>query len=198
LWIIKPGEGAPKSENLIYLEIQSNPIPCKDNSIFVYDGLIPDLQNAQSKQLMAVFCDNTNDRWFVESKTGYLSIYYTVAPSESRIQGFNAMYSIHSCSSGTCKDPFVCVDGKCTCKPEEKCTVEICPSNCYEPLGQGKCDTSYGRCICSEDFYGSDCSRAKKPTSLISTELFNTQKLSDKFEHLRKTMPRFGHSLAGN
>lgn len=29
-------------------------------------------------------------------------------------------------------------------------------------------------------------------------ELFNTERLSDSFEHLRKTLPRFGHSLVSD
>ena len=201
LWIVKPKHTFHNSESiLIYLDIQSNPIACRDNSIFVYDGQIPDLSNAQSKQLLAIFCNNNNDRWFVESKTGYLSIYYSV-PYDQPLQGFNAMYSIYSCSMGTCQDPFICDNGKCVCKTgligAQRCSVQMCRSNCNQHLNQGVCDMSYGRCICSPGYFGVDCSKNVKPTNLISTELFNTLKLSEKNEHLRKTLPRFGHSLAG-
>lgn len=34
-----------------------------------------------------------------------------------------------------------------------------------------------------------------KPNHLVVTDLFNTLLLSDTYEHLRKTIPRFGHSV---
>lgn len=33
---------------------------------------------------------------------------------------------------------------------------------------------------------------------LVFVELFNTERLSDSVEHLRKTLPRFGHSLVSD
>lgn len=40
--------------------------------------------------------------------------------------------------------------------------------------------------------------RLKNDSQLIFTELFNTLHLTDSLEHLRKTLPRFGHSLSAD
>lgn len=76
------------------------------------------------------------------------------------------------------------------------CSIERCPSNCSESLNQGKCDKSYGRCLCNKDFGDKDCSVPLKfEKSIIVTEIFNSLLIDDSLEHLRKTLPRFGHSL---
>lgn len=33
---------------------------------------------------------------------------------------------------------------------------------------------------------------------MVFTELFNTQNLAPNYEHLRKTLPRFGHALVAD
>lgn len=77
-----------------------------------------------------------------------------------------------------------------------RCEIEICPSNCNAKRMQGYCDTEYGRCICSNANYaGADCGTLVQRSHLVLTELFNTQLLSESLDHLKKTIPRFGHSV---
>lgn len=79
------------------------------------------------------------------------------------------------------------------------CSIQRCPRNCSDELDQGKCDKSYGRCLCNKEFGGKDCSiPLKYEKSVIFTELFNSLLIDDSLEHLRKTLPRFGHSLVSD
>lgn len=146
--------------------------------------------------LSGVFCSQDSQQTIVEARTSHMTIYYKQGPAG---QGFNAMYKILSCSAGTCDENHVCNEnGKCVC-PQGKvgvdCAIEKCPRNCSVHLDQGVCDENYGRCVCSKGFSGPDCAVEINGRHLIVTELFNSQLLSDSFKHLRKTLPRFGHSL---
>lgn len=53
----------------------------------------------------------------------------------------------------------------------------------------------YRRCLCADGWGGPDCSVELFQHQLIFTELFNSALLSDSLDHLRKMLPRFGHSL---
>lgn len=204
LWIISPhgSNGTSLNDALIQLEIQPNDlnVTCGENAVYVYDGL-PDLTgNSYQNQLIGVFCnEDTNKRWKVEGRSGHVSVHYKQGHST---QGFNAMYDVKSCSAGTCGSPHICnTKGKCVCPPGlhgVNCDIERCPRNCHTDMGQGICDKNYGRCICTPGFAGRDCGAKVRPEQIEISELFNSQLISDGLDHLRKTLPRFGHSLAAD
>ncbi|XP_055593040.1 multiple epidermal growth factor-like domains protein 8 [Uranotaenia lowii] len=203
LWIIspyvKPGGGELKNA-IIQFEIEPHDmnVTCGQNAVYVYDGL-PDLTGStQQKQLLAVFCSEDKSPWITEARSGHLTIHYKKGRPG---QGFNAIYSVMSCSINTCKRPYVCVDDKCVCPKGfagPRCSLKTCPSDCNAELKQGVCDVGYGRCICSMGYGGADCSRILRPSNIVFTELFNSYLISDTFEHLRKTLPRFGHTLVAD
>lgn len=199
LWIISPlGSSNNTGDSIIRLEIEpfESNISCSRNAIYIYDGL-PDLTGvAQQKQLLGVYCSEDQFPKSIEAKTGHMTIFY----KQSVVgQGFNAMYNVESCKLGTCKLPYSCdSNGRCAC-PERftgaKCNVEQCPDSCNSDLSQGVCDMNYGRCLCNSGYGNRSCSREIRDFNLVFTELFNSQDLSDTLDHLRKTIPRFGHTL---
>lgn len=200
LWIISPHSqsGVLLSDALIQFKIEKNDlnVTCGENAVYVYDGL-PDLTgNTQQSQLLAVFCTQDGTPKMIEARSGHITVHYKQG---SHDQGFNAMYSVHSCSSGTCYPPRHCDEkGRCVCGDGysgPQCIYQKCPGNCSFSLNQGHCDTSYGRCLCSPGYGGGDCSVRVSVRNAVITELFNSQLLNENFEHLRKTLPRFGHSL---
>lgn len=192
LWIISPGNISKSA--LIQLTINSSRlnVSCGDNAVYVYDGL-PDLGGAQQSQLIGVFCNDASPTT-VEARSGHLTVHYKQGPVG---QGFEAVYKILSCESG-CSLPRVCTNNQCIC-PDGlaglNCESELCPKNCSAAIKQGTCDKGYGRCLCSPGWGGRDCSDRLHPYQLVFTELFNSQNLAYSLDHLRKTLPRFGHSL---
>lgn len=202
LWVISSQNiaGALSTNSILQLTINSNDlnITCGDNAVYVYDGL-PDLSGTgQQSQLLGVFCsEDSTPPLIVESRSGHLTVHYKQG---ERGQGFNAVYEVISCEKN-CAPSHVCKGGTCVCKEGfagPKCEFEICPSNCSSILKQGVCDHGYGRCLCSPGFGGKDCSVEIQPYQIVYTELFNSQYLADSLEHLRKTLPRFGHSLVAD
>jgi multipile epidermal growth factor-like domains protein 8 len=194
----------PLEDVIIELEIEeeSMNITCGENALYVYEGL-PDLTGvvAPQKQLLSVYCNEDSTPLIIDTRSGALTIHYKLGATG---QGFNAVYTVHSCTAGTCKLPYICdaTNKKCTC-PEgfsgTLCQLEKCPANCNGDTGQGFCEKKYGRCVCHQNFGGVDCSQKIEPYHLVFTELFNTQLLGDdNLEHLRKTLPRFGHTLVGD
>ncbi|XP_058056317.1 multiple epidermal growth factor-like domains protein 8 [Anopheles bellator] len=203
LWIVSPAarHGAELRSAIIQIEIEADRmnVTCGENAVYVYDGL-PDLTGvAQQKQLIAVFCSEQRGSWITEARSGHLTVHYKHG---RRGQGFNAIYSVLSCSTASCHRPHVCGDdNRCGCPKGftgPRCTMRICPSDCNEESRRGVCDHAYGRCICAAGFGGDDCSLPVKPGAVVFTELFNSHLVSEAFEHLRKTLPRFGHSLVAD
>lgn len=202
LWIITPhtSAGSQLSDNIIEFEITTDSsfnVTCNENAVYVYDGLPDLIGHTQQRQLLSVFCTEDTKYYMVEAHSGHLTVHYKQSVHG---QGFNAIYTVRSCDAGTCLKPRVCNEnGKCVCSDGfagVDCSIEKCPKNCSESLNQGICDKMYGRCLCNKDFGGRDCSiRLKYEKSVIVTELFNSQFISDSLDHLRKTLPRFGHSL---
>lgn len=207
LWIVSPhtATGSVLTDDIIQLEIQNDStfnVTCNENGVYVYDGLPDLIGNNQQRQLLSVFCTEDTKHWRVEAHSGYLTVHYKQTSVEGQ-QGFNAIYTVRSCLAGTCSPPHTCNEnGQCVCRDGftgYKCEIEICPRNCSETQQQGICDKTYGRCLCNKNFGGKDCSiRWKNEKSIVVTELFNSQVISDSLDHLRKTLPRFGHSLVGD
>lgn len=205
LWIVSPHtpSGTVLNDSLIQLEIEEFDlnVPCGENAIYVYDGLPDLIGNTQQRQLLAVFCSEDTKPFTVEARSGHLTVHYKKGRSEFGF-GFNAMYTVRSCNYGSCLPPHVCNDkNQCVCLDRftgPKCELEQCPNNCSSEIGQGHCDKAYGRCICSPGYGNVDCSQRIRSQNLIISELFNSQLLSENVEHLRKTLPRFGHSLVSD
>lgn len=172
-------------------------VPCDENAVYVYDGLggVPDISNNQQSQLLGVFC--TGASGVVEARSGNLTVHYKQGHTE---QGFEGIYKVLGCD-GYCAWPRICKGRRCVCRDGyggSDCEVDICRNNCSMANNAGVCDTSYGRCLCNEGFGGEDCSIKLDKTQLVFTELFNSEYLSDGLDHLRKTLPRFGHSLVAD
>lgn len=200
LWILQPRTlQADKSLLQLEFEWKDLAMDCDDNAVYIYDSL-PDLTGAaQQNQLLAVICEPYSAARIVEARSSHVTVYYKQS-SERRHFGFNALYSVKNCVAGSCLHPHICdAQQRCVCPAGyvgARCEIEICPSNCHAKRGQGYCDTEYGRCICSNASYaGADCGTLVQGNHLVLTELFNTQLLTESLEHLRKTIPRFGHSV---
>ncbi|XP_074030037.1 multiple EGF like domains 8 isoform X1 [Leptinotarsa decemlineata] len=197
LWIIKPYINSGSA--IIQLEVKSSQlnVSCGENAVYVYDGL-PELVDMGSQSaLSAVFCtEEALPINVVESRTGQLTVHYKQGLSG---ESFSAMYKVMSCDN--CLPPRECRNGQCVCQDGLVgfgCEEAICPKNCSHDIGRGSCDKSYGRCLCTEGWTGPSCETKQTKTQLIFTELFNTVSLADSLEHLRKTLPRFGHSLVSD
>lgn len=204
LWIISPQSGgAPLTDNFIQFKIQNDEtfnVTCTENAVYVYDGLPDLIGNNQQRQLLSVFCSEDTKYWMVEARSGHLTVHYKQSVDG---EGFNAVYTVQSCAADTCLAPRICnANGQCVCQDRftgPECNIEKCPRNCSHALRQGVCDAMYGRCLCNKEFGGKDCSvRLRYERSVVITELFNSQIISEALDHLRKTLPRFGHSLVGD
>lgn len=199
LWILKLNETIANG-SLIHLEIDQKAmnVSCYNNAIYVYNSIPEYSKVLMQKKLSSVVCHYPNfPRIIEESRTGQMTIYFR---RSRKNEGFNAVISVLSCQLGTCLDPYICDKGdNCVCPPRFRglnCDIFVCPYNCSASLNQGKCDTTNNRCNCNDGFGGDDCSKTIKPSSIVMTELFNTQIVTDKLNHLKKTLPRFGHTVS--
>lgn len=197
LWIISAED---ISNAIIQFTINSSTlnVPCDENAVYVYDGLggLPDISNSQQSQLLGVFCNGAASG-VVEARSGNLTVHYKQAHPD---QGFEGVYNVIACDNH-CSPPRICSKGHCVCTERyngPNCEVDVCPNNCSLYNNSGSCDLNYGRCLCNDDYGGEDCSIELDKTQLVFTELFNSAYLSDSLEHLRKTLPRFGHSLVAD
>ncbi|XP_043275705.1 multiple epidermal growth factor-like domains protein 8 isoform X2 [Venturia canescens] len=206
LWIVSPKTGlspdtmTPSIQSVIQFTIHDDiNISCQENSVYVYDGLPEFVSSTTShqSQLLGVYCtESTNYPVTVEAKSGFLTVHYKQL---DEVEGFNASYAVMTC--GNCPENRECRSGNCLCKTGFvgiNCDIELCPQNCTSVKKQGICDKGYGHCVCSPGFGGRDCSIKIKNNQLVFTELFNSEYLADHLDHLRKTLPRFGHSLVAD
>ena len=206
LWIVSPKTGlspdtmTPSIQSVVQFTIHDDiDVSCQENSVYVYDGLPEFVSSTTShqSQLLGVYCtESTNYPVTVEAKSGFLTVHYKQLDG---IEGFNASYVVMTC--GNCPENRECRGGNCLCKigfVGINCDIELCPSNCTSLKKQGICDKGYGHCVCAAGFGGRDCSIKIKNHQLVFTELFNSEYLADHLDHLRKTLPRFGHSLVAD
>lgn len=197
LWMLKLNNTVANG-SLIHIEIFDMNISCANNALYVYSSLMDLPKYQMQKRLMNYICRDQQHSMKIieESKTGEMSIYYR---RKQNGEGFNAVISILSCQMRTCRDPFHCDEYmNCVCphmRTGVRCDIELCPNNCSESANQGQCDFSSNRCICKEGFNGEDCSKVTKKTSIFVSEIFNTQSVPHQLSHLKKTLPRFGHTL---
>lgn len=204
LWILSPIVKKGDT-SLFQLEIEwSNlSMDCDDNAVYIYDNL-PNLSgNIQQNQLIAVICNPYTVQHIVEARSNHITVYYKHGKgSIHKHYGFNAIYMVKNCAARSCLHPHICDDQqRCICPAGyvgPRCEIEICPKNCHAKHQQGYCDTDYGRCICNAKYAGIDCSSIMKSNQITVTELFNTNLLSENFEHLRKIIPRFGHTICAD
>ncbi|XP_023314938.1 multiple epidermal growth factor-like domains protein 8 isoform X2 [Trichogramma pretiosum] len=207
LWIVTPKTdlssksmtpSAPQSVIQFTIHDDIN-VSCQENSVYVYDGLpgFVSSSNGHQSQLIGVYCTESTDYPVtVEAKSGFLTVHYKQLYEH---EGFNASYLVLTCDN--CPANRECRAGNCLCRSGFvgiDCDIELCPKNCSSAKKQGECDKEYGHCVCTAGFGGRDCSIPIKEHQLVFTELFNSEYLTDKMDHLRKTLPRFGHSLVAD
>ncbi|XP_076675324.1 multiple EGF like domains 8 isoform X3 [Andrena cerasifolii] len=206
LWIVSPKTDLSSdtmlsgAQSVIQFTIHDDiNVSCQENSVYVYDGLPEFVSSSTShqSQLLGVYCTESTDYPVtVEAKSGFLTIHYKQL---DEVEGFNASYVIMTCNN--CPGNRECRNGNCLCKASFvgiNCDVELCPNNCTSSKKQGICDKGYGRCVCTAGYGGRDCSIKVKEHQLVFTELFNSEYLVDQLDHLRKTLPRFGHTLVAD
>lgn len=208
LWIVSPFDVQNKSvtphtsqSSVVQFTIHDDiNVSCQENSIYVYDGL-PDFMSPSGNHqnhVLGVFCSaDTEYPVTVEAKSGILTVYYKQADLS---EGFNASYTVMTCEKD-CGGNHTCHNDQCVCKDGwtgSNCSIVMCPRNCSANKSQGVCDKAYGQCVCSANFGGEDCSVQLNNTQLVFTQLFDTNRISDSLEHLRKTIPRFGHSVVAD
>jgi hypothetical protein len=189
LWMIKLNDSIANG-SIIRFEVEEEMnVICQNNGIFIYNSIS---ELIGQKRLLSVICkdENMNEK-FTESRSGEMAIFYH---KNNQSHGFNGIVTIFSCKLGTCKKPFICdKNDKCVCPASTKgfnCEIEMC-QNCTN----GFCDKTSGKCICDEGFGDSECSTQIKSNSIVIQELFNTLAVSNNQNHLKKTLPRFGHSI---
>nr|XP_022913574.1 multiple epidermal growth factor-like domains protein 8 isoform X1 [Onthophagus taurus] len=194
LWIINPR--VEFGSAIIQLQVNASDlnVTCGENAVYVYDGFAELTDMSNQNALAAAYCsEDALPTSIVESKTGHLTVHYKQGTFG---EGFNAIYKVIHC--GQCQYPRRCKNGQCICdegRVGPNCEQIICPDDCHSGEGRGICDINYGRCLCNKDYGGTSCDVSLNGTQLVFTELFNTVHLADTLEHLRKTLPRFGHSL---
>ncbi|XP_066597515.1 multiple epidermal growth factor-like domains protein 8 isoform X2 [Prorops nasuta] len=206
LWIVSPNTNlssdamTPDIQSVIQFTIHNDiNVSCQENSVYVYDGLPEFVSSSTShqSQLLGVYCtESTNYPVTVEAKSGFLTVHYKQL---DEFEGFNASYVVMTCNN--CPENRECRSGNCLCRAGFvgiNCDIELCPNNCSSAKARGICDKGYGHCVCNPGYGGRDCSIKIEEHQLIFTELFNSEYLADHLDHLRKTLPRFGHSLVAD
>ncbi|XP_026667029.1 multiple epidermal growth factor-like domains protein 8 isoform X3 [Ceratina calcarata] len=206
LWIVSPKTDLSSdnmllgTQSVIQFTIHDDiNVSCQENSVYVYDGLPEFVSSSTShqSQLLGAYCTESTDYPVtVEAKSGFLTVHYKQL---DEVEGFKGSYLIMTCNN--CPANRECRNGNCLCKigfVGINCDIEICPNNCTSVKKQGICDKGYGRCVCAAGYGGRDCSIKISENQLIFTELFNSEYLADHLDHLRKTLPRFGHTLVAD
>ncbi|XP_055897034.1 multiple epidermal growth factor-like domains protein 8 [Biomphalaria glabrata] len=185
-------------------------IECGQAVVQVYSG-IPSFVYGNSRdrmesQRIGEFCGQSIDRDITMYSTqGTITILFEGFITRSKNRGFNATYRAHICSE-QCHGNNICIDGKCICKEGywgPNCTLQVCPSNCSEDIGQGYCLN--GICVCYQGFTGLTCSQ-KISSSEMKLQLITDSALASSplwpytahkvfADQAQGPSPRSGHTL---
>lgn len=150
----------------IRLHLEEFATECGWDHLYVYDG------DSVESPLLAVFSglmyrSNYSVRRIPEvvAHSGSALLHF-FSDDAYNMSGFNISYRINGCPSAVshhdCSNQGDCIDGECICDRGYKgiaCHQPVCPANCSETLGQGRCDLDTGGCVCGRDFTGDDCSQ---------------------------------------
>lgn len=175
-WLIR----APANHS-IRLVIQSFATECSYDYLHVFDDLAPHTAN-----ILAVL-DGVLPQTAVVSYSGIMliSMYSDV---NYELSGIEADYVIEPCPA-MCSGNGICLEsGYCNCEigwSGLDCSIETCPLNCSQHLGQGMCDAHLSACICSPGFAGDGCSETAEdgywwPVNVVGST---------------KPPPRSGHAM---
>ncbi|KAG7161272.1 Multiple epidermal growth factor-like domains protein 8-like [Homarus americanus] len=185
--------------SIIQITIEEMNIECGEGVLYVYDGL-PNFVSRNSRwnrenHIVGALCTSqASYPVTVQAVSGLMTVFYE---KNDPGQGFNASYEVLHCTKRKSHN-HACVNNKPVCNDKWRgvhCDIPVCPNKCSEAEGRGKCDSSYGRCICTPGFVGEDCSIVQRDHQVVVTQLFAPDKIASSLSHLTTVLPRMGHSL---
>ncbi|XP_045596655.2 multiple epidermal growth factor-like domains protein 8 [Procambarus clarkii] len=205
MWIITSSDSLEPLSTIqtgtyvIQLTIEEINIQCGEGILYVYDGL-PNFVSSNNRwdrqnYIVGAFCASQSSYPVtVQAVSGFMTVFYE---KNDPGQGFNASYQVLRCVKNAGHNR-VCSNGKLVCDEKWRgvhCDIPVCPNKCSETEGRGKCDSGYGRCICTHGFVGEDCSIVQRDHQVVVTQLFAPEKIASSYSHLTTVLPRMGHSL---
>ncbi|CAM1295013.1 MEGF8 (predicted) [Pycnogonum litorale] len=147
-WLIK----ANSTKQFVTLKFLEMVTECSYDHLFIYDG------DSYNDTLLGSFSGSTLPP-LVTASSGYMLILLFSDTNYVR-DGFVAEYYVTDCPLN-CSNG-VCINHVCKCKPlwsGSDCGVNLCPDNCGENEGRGKCQTLADppHCLCNEGYSGQSC-----------------------------------------
>ncbi|XP_046398520.1 multiple epidermal growth factor-like domains protein 8 [Ischnura elegans] len=223
LWIIDPRGSLAKANGsksdvlepvVIQLDLKKGSvtgIKCGEGSVHVYDGLpafvasLPSSSTSPSIPLsvsslhghsLGAFCDRDSTYPLtLEAKSGIMSVFYQKrgsSPSNRNLENFVHRGEYFKATFRVLACPDDCPDGRvCHKSPSGVWGYCSCPNGFTGPNCERKlCDS--GVCPSASGF---QIDRIKSEHHSQLSTLFDSGRLADSLDHLRRILPRFGHSL---
>ena len=139
----------------ITFRIKDISLDCQTDHIYIYDGM-PNFKldgTKSSFNLIGSLCGNSiSGINAVESQSGTMVVVFDGnVGSNSQSKGFNVTFVVNQCPNSCTGNRYCHNNGtheNCVCKPGwigMACDDVMCPANCSESLGHGRCDqVSFG------------------------------------------------------